>query len=75
MCKLEPNLVELEERECERSWTGWGCRCRGAMGKEESCVSKFIHPVRHSHIKPQISTAIMERVQFQQEQVRQCLDM
>ena len=55
---------------------GLGLSMSGSHGKkEESCMSKFIHPVRHSHIKPQISTAIMERVQFQQEQVRQCLDM
>ena len=38
-CKFTPTLVELDEREWERSWEGWGCLCRGAMGKGEWCVN------------------------------------
>jgi len=75
-CKLEPNLVALDERECERSWAGCGCRCRGAMGRGKLCVQVYssgpAQPQQATNFD-YIGTAIMERVQFQQEQVGQGL--
>lgn len=45
-CKFAPTLVELDEREWERSWVGWGCLCRGAMGRRELCVQVLSGPAQ-----------------------------
>jgi hypothetical protein len=70
-CKFAPTLVELDEREWERSWVGWGCLCRGAMGRREFVCSSFVRAGTATASHQTLD--VMERVQFQQEQVRSVL--